>query len=87
MRTFSHFDSNMATMARHQVAATIVGCISVYCDVVEVQAYGLDTLAKIAKFRPVIDKKVWITFLWSHDLSLQNHMGQSDQSWLGKLYG
>lgn len=57
MRTFSHFDSNMATMALHQVAATIVGCMSVYCDVVEVQAYGLDTLAKIAKFRPVIDKK------------------------------
>ena len=58
MRTFSHFDSNMATMARHQVAATVVGCMSVYCDVVEVQAYGLDTLAKIAKFRPAIDKKV-----------------------------
>ena len=62
----------MATMARHQVAATVVGCMSVYCDVVEVQAYGLDTLAKIAKFRPVIDKKVCLdlfVMMYTHWLS------------------
>ena len=58
VRTFSHFDSNMITMARHQVGATVLGCMSVYCDVVEVQSFGLDTLAKIAKFKPAIDKKV-----------------------------
>lgn len=57
VRTFSHFDSNMVTMVRHQVGATVLGCMSVYCDVVEVQSYGLDTLAKIAKFKPAVDKK------------------------------
>ena len=58
LRTFSHFDSNMPTMIRHQVPATILGCMTVHYDVVEVQSYGLDALARIAKFKLVIDKKV-----------------------------
>ena len=58
LRTFSHFDSNMATMTRQQVSATILGCMTVHCDVVEVQSCGLEALARIAKFKPTPGKKV-----------------------------
>ena len=48
----------MATMTRQQVSATILGCMTVHCDVVEVQSCGLEALARIAKFKPTPGKKV-----------------------------
>ncbi|XP_045164453.2 uncharacterized protein LOC123528642 [Mercenaria mercenaria] len=57
LRTFSHFDNNLVTMVRYQTTAAVLGSISAYLDVVEVQQCGVDILAKIATYKPTLDKK------------------------------
>lgn len=60
IRTFSHFDYNLVAMVRCQATATVLGSMSAYLDVIEVQRYGADILAKLATYTPVLGKKVRI---------------------------
>lgn len=57
LRTFSHFDNNLTTMIHYQTTSAVLGSMSAYLDVVEVQQYGVDILAKIATYKPTLDKK------------------------------
>ena len=41
-----------------QATPAILGCMTVYLDVTEVQQYGLDILAKIATYKPTLREKV-----------------------------
>lgn len=58
LRTFSHFDCNLVAMVRCQATAGVLGSMSAYLDVIEVQRYGADILAKVATYIPRLDEKV-----------------------------
>lgn len=73
LRTFSHFDNNVGTMIRWQTAAAVLGSMSAYVQILEVQQYSMDILAKLATFRPTIEKKVSTScLLWmlNHEQAL-----------------
>ena len=58
LRTFSHFPQNLVVMVQCQTASAVLGCMTVYMDVVEIQQYGLDVLARIAIYKPGPSEKV-----------------------------
>lgn len=57
LRTFSHFDNNLGTMIRYQTAAAVLGSMTAYLDVIEVQQLSVDILAKLATYKPSLEKK------------------------------
>lgn len=58
LRTFSHFDANLPTLVQFRATATVLGTMTALRDVIEVQRYGADILAKIALYQPRLDEKV-----------------------------
>ncbi|KAK3101788.1 hypothetical protein FSP39_006334 [Pinctada imbricata] len=58
LRTFSHFPQNLVVMVQCQTASAVLGCMTVYMDVVEIQQYGLDVLARIALYKPGLCEKI-----------------------------
>jgi len=45
-------------MVKYQATPAVLGSMSAYLDVIEVQKYGADILAKVATYKPSLDKKV-----------------------------
>ncbi|KAL3851802.1 hypothetical protein ACJMK2_015509 [Sinanodonta woodiana] len=52
LRTFSHFDDNLATLVKCGAAAKLLGSMSAYQGEAELQQLGLDILGRLAKYKP-----------------------------------
>ncbi|KAL5015147.1 hypothetical protein ScPMuIL_009417 [Solemya velum] len=57
LRTYSHFCENLLPMITCRAPAAVLGSMTVYIDVTEVQQFSLDILAKIANYKPKILEK------------------------------